>query len=99
MQSLLESNKTIFTFTDKTGQTSTFTLNKNTADALPMYVGGNVHAWVQSEYDGIVAGDSHYAKYFDLLGDHKEITRLAIGNIIRYVADDIINSDIDDSEL
>ena len=99
MQSLYESNKTIFTFTDITSQATTLTLDKRTADALPMFVKGDIHAWIQSVYDGIVAADLHYAKYFKIFGNHKDLTRLTIGNIIRLVANEIIFSDIDDSEL
>lgn len=94
-----EAEKTIFTFTYKTGEPSTLVLGKSVADELPRFV-GDVHAWVQTQYDGIRAGEERYAKYINAVKKRGgKLSRRAIGDTIRFIATMLVSSDVDDSEL
>ena len=91
--------KTIFTFNDEKGDKSTLTLDKYVADALPKHVGGDVHAWIQIQYDGIIAGKECFARYISVFKKRgKELSRRTIGDIIRTVAMTLVVSNFDDSE-
>lgn len=86
MHTYSEEDKTLFTFIDETGEQSKLTLDKSVADALTAIV-GDVHAWIQTVYDGISAGEVQYAKYINhVVKRGGDLTRLAIGNIIRLIA-------------
>ena len=100
MQTFCEADKTIFTFTDKSGDTSTLTLEKAVADGLQRCI-GDAHAWIQRQYDGIIAGEPRFTKYIiTLFPDQKgELSRRAIGDTIRLVASIEAFRDIDDSAL
>lgn len=99
MQSFSDTDKTIFTFIDKFGEKSTLTLDKHVADALQNVV-GDIHAWIQTQYDAIDAGKIQYKRYINAARKHgEELSRLAIGNIIRLIATVLAFSDIDDSAL
>jgi len=84
---LLPRKKTLFTFTDKSGEKSNLTLDKWIADALSRML-DNVHAWIQAEYDRRAIG-----------GKSGELSRRAIGDMIRIAAMKLAFSAIDESEL
>lgn len=95
MQSFIEIDKTLLTFNDKSGDKSTLTFDKAVADALQKIV-PDPHAWVQKQYDGIIAGEERYAKYINAFkSKNGELTRLEIGNIIRFIAGDITTDNLD----
>ena len=95
MQTFIEESKTLFTFTDEMSEKSTLTFDKHVADSLHTIV-GDVHSWIQQQYDGIIAGDKRYVKYINaVVLNNGELTRLAIGNIIRLVASMLIIENVD----
>lgn len=92
-------DKTIFTFSDEHGDKSTLTLDKDVADALPEYV-GDVHAWIQIQYEGICAGNKGFARYIKAYNKRgKELSRRSVGDIIRFLAHDIAFSNIRHPDL
>lgn len=46
----MESQKTLYTFTDNYGDTSTLTLDKYLAESLQRQI-GDVHKWIQETYN------------------------------------------------
>lgn len=80
-----EIDKTKFTFTDQFGESSLLTLDKWVADPLQEIV-GDVHYWIQLEYEKITE---------KCIEKQKQLTRLAIGNIIRKKAITLISKYID----
>lgn len=99
MSLFCEIEKTIFTFIYETGESSTLTLDKTVADELPRFV-GDVHAWIQTQYDGIRAREERYEKYINAVKKRGgEPSRRAIGDTIRFVATMLVSSDIDDFQL
>jgi len=92
MQATLGMDKTIFTFYDESGSISTLTLDKFVADSLQLIV-GDVHAWIQKQYNDILANEVRYKKYIkSSWGANGELTRRAIGDIIRATAINAIGS-------
>lgn len=82
-----DTDKTLFTYTNEDGGTSTLTLDKSVADALPSSVGGDVHAWIQTQYDDIRLGHKRFEKYIYVQGKQGEnLSRRSIGDIIRMAA-------------
>lgn len=91
-------DKTIFTFIDDAGEKTTLTFDKSVADALQKCV-DNVHAWIQTEYDEIIAGKKNIARYIKASKMRGEdLSRRSIGDIIRTVAMLRVMSEIDDAE-
>lgn len=94
-------SNTIFPFTDEAGEKSTLTLDKYVADNLPRYViNGDVHTWIQTQYNGILAGEVCCERF--VIGSNKRkraFSRRFVGDIIRAVAADLVFSDIQDSDL
>lgn len=83
-----DTDKTLFTYTNEDGGTSTLTLDKFVADALPSSVGGDVHAWIQTQYDDIRLGHKRFEKHIVVLGRQGEsLSRRSIGDIIRMAAE------------
>lgn len=95
MQSYSETDKTLFTFDGEDGK-STLTLDKSVADALQTQI-PDIHAWIQKLYDGINVREERYTKYINSFSKQGgKLTRLEIGNIIRFIAIEIA---IEDSEF
>lgn len=79
-------DKTLIPYLNENGGTSTFTLPKLVADNLPPSV-GDVHAWVQTQFDDISLGHKRFDKYINRLGKQgKNLSRRDKGDIIRSVA-------------
>lgn len=78
-------DKTQFTFTDEFGERSFLTLDKWIADPLQEIV-GDVHNWIQLEYEKVMK---------KCIEKQKQLSRLAIGNIIRKKAIALISRYID----
>ncbi|PIW93818.1 MAG: hypothetical protein COZ86_04375 [Candidatus Moranbacteria bacterium CG_4_8_14_3_um_filter_41_13] len=91
--------KTVFTFINESGDESTLSLDKFVADKLARSV-GDIHAWIQAQYQGIIAGEECFAKVIKSFKRRGEpFSRRTIGDIIRVVAFMRIASEINDSEF
>lgn len=88
-QGYIQADKTLFTFVDEAGDKSTLTLDKFVADGLQGIV-EDVHAWIQKQYDEIIAA---------VRQGKEKISRRAIGDEIRSIALKLYLDSIDDSEL
>lgn len=89
-------HKTKITFVDELGEPTELTLDKWVADQLFAKV-GDLHRWVQSIYDKVVAGQMSIAKRVNALRRKTgESHRRAVGDFIRAYALMMISDGCDD---